>query len=341
MLSHKFLSFKAEIRTREFKSFTMFLVAATLIFFAFKCAGFYTVEKINTAFLLVALIVAGAGAKLKMKDFVLPSRILLRTIFGMFGLYALAAYPTMPADGLSALNAFLLHYGRFVAAVFAIAALYRPSFGLVLLAYIFWFKGQLSDFFVTKLSVTDYMPLIEVAAFLVIAQMLLVVLKKYNVFKEAPVTDERTLSTGEKIFMLAVAVHMANYFYSAHEKIIIGDHPLSWILHNKTQALISNAAMYGQLPISFSSDLTSLAYNGLALLIIPTNFILFFGQLFSLIALLRIRWGIWTTLFYDLTHIVISSPVAFSFTNGSSSTSRSSWRWRPSKSASSAPASVF
>jgi hypothetical protein len=296
---------KAESATVEFRQFALLLVVSVLMFFGFKCAGFYTVEKINGAFLVVALGTAAAGAFLKMTDFVMPSRILLRTIFGLFGLYALAAYPTMPAAGLSALDAFLLDYGRFIAAGFALLSLWRPSFGLVLLAYIFWFKGTLSDFFVAKLSVTDYMPLIEVGAFLVIAQMVLAGFKKFSLFRDLPVIDERTFKTGEKIFMFAVAVHLSNYFYSAWQKILVGDHPLSWALHNQTQALISNAQTYGQLPISFSPFLGAFSYEWLAFFIVPVNFILFFGQLFSLIALLRVRWGIWTTLFYDLTHVVI------------------------------------
>jgi len=300
-----FEKFKTEIVTPEFKQFALLLAVSVVIFFGFKCAGFYAVEKISAAFLLVALGTAVTGVFMKMTDFVLPSRILLRTIFGLFGLYALAAYPTMPVDGLGALDAFLLQYGRFVAAGFAALSMWRPSFGLVLLAYIFWFKGELSAFFVTKLSVTDYMPLIEVAAFLVIAQMVLAGFKKFSLYRDTPIVDERILRTGEKIFMFAVAAHMSNYFYSAWQKIIIGDHPLSWVLHNQTQALISNAQAYGQLPISFSPFLTAFSYEWLEFFIVPVNFILFFGQLFSLIALLRIRWGIWTTLFYDLTHVVI------------------------------------
>ncbi|MCC6598987.1 MAG: hypothetical protein IT559_09380 [Alphaproteobacteria bacterium] len=296
---------RLEITGPEFKNFALLLLASIAVFFVFKCAGFYTVEKISSAFFLIVLGVAAAGSFLKMSDFVLPSRIVLRTIFGLFGLYVLAAYPTMPDAGLSALDGWLLHYGRFVAAGFAALALLRPSFGLVLLAYIFWFKGQLSAFFIAKLSVTDYMPLIEVAAFIVIAQMIWMVFARLKLYPPEAPRDERILNTGEKIFLCAVAVHMANYFYSAVQKILIGDHPLSWVLENQTQVLTSNALAYGQLPISFSPFLTGLSYDGLALLIVAVNFVLFFGQLFSLIALLRVRWGIWTTLFYDLTHVVI------------------------------------
>jgi hypothetical protein len=148
------------------------------------------------------------------------------------------------------------------------------------------------------------MPLIEVSAFLVISQMLT---STFNRYKALPpeYEEETALKTGEKIFLFGIAIHMANYFYSGMIKILIGDHPLSWVLHNKTYLLISNSAALGQLPISFSDNLTALTYMALAFLIIPTNFILLSGQLFSLFALLRIRWAIWTTLFYDLTHIII------------------------------------
>ena len=296
---------RQEITSAAFRRLFFLLMAAIAVFFLFKVIVFYAVEDVHTLFGLGAFAMAAAGARLRMSDFVLPSRILLRTIFGLFGLYALAAYPTMPGDSLPPMDGLLLHYGRFFAAGFAVLSLFRPSFGLILLTYVLWFKGTLGHFIGTTLSVTDYMPLIEVATFLVIARMVQAVFEKRGWMDSVPPADDSTLATGEKIFLLAIAVHMANYFYSAHKKIVIGDHALSWVFENQTQALVSNADAYGQFPFSFSPFLTAFSHDALGAIVVLSNLLLFAGQLFSLFALFRIRWGVWTTLFYDLTHVVI------------------------------------
>jgi hypothetical protein len=293
---------KEELGGAEFKATARLLAASLAMFLVFKVFVVYPLENVHTAFGAGALLLAGLGFGLRMADFVLPARIVLRTIFGLFGFYVLAAYPTMPAEGLNAFDAALLSYGRFPAAALALAALWRPSLGLVMLGYVLWFKAKLGQFIGADLSVTDYMPLIEVAAFLVIARMVQAGFERRGWMGPLPAAG---VPTGEKFFLLAVAVHLANYFYSALKKIEISDYPWGWIAENKTQALIANAWAYKQLPVSFSPELTLFSYENLAAVVVLSNALLFSGQVFALFALLRVRWAIWTTLFYDLTHAVI------------------------------------
>lgn len=60
-----------------------------------------------------------------------------------------------------------------------------------------------------------------------------------------------------------------------------------------------------QFPLSFSPWLSAFSYEAFEIIVIPSNFLIFVGQLCALFALCRIRWALWTTIFYDVTHIII------------------------------------
>lgn len=259
--------------------------------------------------LAVAVALALAGIRVRTNALPRPTRIVLRTILALFGLYLLASYPTLSTDALTRAETLSLGPGRIVAALTAFAACVFPSLGLASLTYVVWYKGFLSRHLGLTISSTDYIPLVEIGLFLILSAMLWAVFRRFSFWnplrEREEDNDPEQLAPMESVFLFALAAHMANYFHSGWKKLFLGEHLWSWALENHTHNLISNGWALGQLPISFSPGLTELSYDMLAKLVVPINLLLLIGQLFALVVLFRIRRTLWATLFYDLTHIVI------------------------------------
>ncbi|HEY8190488.1 MAG TPA: hypothetical protein VIF12_07365, partial [Micavibrio sp.] len=294
--------FKSEARLAENRLFLFFCALCLVVFTAYKHLFILPASSDgNAAGFAVSLFAAMACSRVRIAILPAANRILLRVILGLFCLYLLAAFPTLPIDHLDPLSRALIGEGRYVAALCAAIGLFRPSFGLIPLTYVVWYKGVLSRFMGYEISWTDYTPLVEVGLVLTFSTLIWATISRFPFWKPLtgikPDPETKDLLPLEKLFLLSVALHMANYFYSGFKKLWLGDHLLSWVLHNKTQYLILNADVLGQLPVSFSAALTGLSYQALSFMIIPTNFMMLFGQLLALVALFRIRWGIAATLF--------------------------------------------
>lgn len=307
-LSGLYCQFMSEARSQDNRLFLFFCGLCLAVFAGYK--HFFIIPASaqgNAAGFAASLLVALACARVKITSLPAANRIVLRVILGLFCLYLLASFPTLPLDHLDPLSHVLMGQGRYAAALCAAIGFFRPSFGLIPLIYVVWYKGVLSRFMGYEISWTDYTPLVEVGLVITFSALIWAGISRFSFWRPLidVKKDQQTLLPLEKLFLLSVAVHMANYFHSGFKKLWLGDNVLSWALHNKTQYLISNAEALGQLPTSFSDTLTGLSYQALAFVVVPTNFILLAGQLLALVALFRIRWGITATLFYDLTHAVI------------------------------------
>lgn len=296
---------KAEALSEQGWKFLIILGICAAFFAFYKKYSLHAALEANESSLLVALIFAVAGIRVSMSDLELPSRIILRTISGLFTLYIFFTHSTFDLVYLSPTEAWLLEPGRYLFTAIALASIFFPSLNMISVAYVIWFKKIGASVLLLTLTPTDYMPLIEMSSFLSISGIIWHYLKKYDFWARAEETDEKALTVSQKILMISIASHMINYYHSATAKAVIGDHWYSWILENQTHSLLLTAQAAGQLPLGFNDGLLSLVYLAFDFFIVPMNFVLFFGQLFAIIALLRVRWGIWAMLFYDLTHLVI------------------------------------
>ncbi len=299
----------------EAASFYVFILLNFAAFTVYKMFVLEAAVADNGLYSLSAAVILGlSGAWITSKSLPKSFRILLRLISGFFGFYLLITFPTFITADMPSDQAALINYGRYIAALMAFGGCFLPSLTIAPLTYVIWYKAVLSEQLGMIISSTDYIPLIEIGVFLVISMIvyqfiiIIPVCSKLLDKKEtAPNHEDKSenLLTLEKVFLCGLAVHFANYFYSGWKKIFLGDHFYSWFLYNDTGNLILNAIELKQFPLSFSLFLSKITYETFEFFVIPANLIIFIGQLFALIALSRIRWALWATLFYDLTHILI------------------------------------
>lgn len=294
-----------EARAESGWKFLLLLAICLAVFCIFKNTALRGAEGAHLLSIPVACVFALLGMRVKMSDIALPMRIVLYTTLGLFTLYILAAHATFDVALLPSPMAYFFEPGRYVFALICLAALWRPSLGLIAITYVIFFKKIGVELFKLVIPPTDYMPLIEMSGFFIIVGIIWHYLRQREWWAAAETKGENTLDISQKLFLAGIASHMINYYYSALAKVKVGDHWYDWIIHNKTYFLLLTSDALGQLPISFSDELLAFTYRALELLIVPTNALLFFGQILAIVALLRIRWGIIAMLFYDLTHVII------------------------------------
>jgi hypothetical protein len=188
-----------------------------------------------------------------------------------------------------------------------VLGLWRPGVGIIGLVAALLERLSLSHLIQQMLSKTEWFPLVELALFMVIGAALVPLLLrfKYLHLADTPMSPGDRLSIYEKLTLLAIAVHFSNYFYSGVKKIFLGEHPLSWVIHNETWSLMLTSSVLGHLPLSFDQTLTSIGITSFQKFVVIGNASIFFGQLFAIVAGVSIRWIIFACLFYDLTHILI------------------------------------
>ena len=231
-------------------------------------------------------------------------RILIGSLSVVFALYLVFSTVPVTFSDVSLWDFIELKLLLWVAILCSLLTFWRIGFSLFLFSYVFWNKTVQSDFFGVVISVTDYMPLIEVGVFIFFSMLMFLLLqKRLNLPTKV---EEGRFGLLDIAVLASVAIHFANYFYSGLEKIIISDmSPFFWAIHNQTHNLILAALTVGQLPISFSPTLTQWVYDFFSENIIITNFFVLIIQLASVFAISNIRATIILTFLYDMMHIGI------------------------------------
>ena len=227
-------------------------------------------------------------------------------LFTLFAFYL--AFPrTLPSDvEFSTLVGLRIHYGHCILPVLCLLGFWRPVLGVIALLCAIWERLTLSQLYGVLLSQTEYFPVVEFALFMLISAALLSAVKRFNYFSPLFVpARQNVLSALEKMALCAVAVHMSNYFYSGVKKWFLGDNPLSWAIENQTHYLILTADAMGFLPLRAFPGLPEALFQALDGVNVLSNVLIYGGQFAAVIAVLRIRWLVWITAFYDLTHIAI------------------------------------
>ncbi|WP_289033362.1 hypothetical protein [uncultured Roseibium sp.] len=277
----------------------------TWVFGRLDAWGIWTLQALPLVALLLALLMRHILAS----EVARPFRLLaagLALILGTYGLLSPLTYPT----GISTASDTLLvwfsiaSYGQFGCAVLSI---FRPSFAVVPAVFVLATKDAANRLFDLHMSNTDYIALVDLAIYGFAA---LLVYRALELQTLAPRIAERVKRYGLKswtltAFLTSVAIHFANYFYSAIAKIMLEGGPFLWVANNPTEVLAYNAWYSGFLPLAHWETISIAVLTGLAFLRPLSNVLLFVGQLASIGCLWR-RWSmIAITLFYDLTHVTI------------------------------------
>ncbi|MBV1876317.1 MAG: hypothetical protein KUG79_01625 [Pseudomonadales bacterium] len=263
----------------------------------------FSVEEFETRH-LAGLLVSIAFIWVKCEEFPKSALYILRPIFISLAAYLTLAHHMVPVESLPPAYFYDLNIGRILAVICFVCAWWRPSLGLYSLAYFVWYKNHISSYYRISVSITDYMPLVDVAIFLVTGMVLLHCLSKF-LAAETHSPRDGNLGLGNFLILSALAIHYSGYFYSAIEKLTLGEGVFDWVLYNQTHYLMLNAYALGQLPTSFNMALSTSLFKTLGLLVVPTNAFIIISQLFVVIALKRVSWLIWLTILYDITHLVI------------------------------------
>ncbi len=292
-------------------SLAIYTLACFAIFAALKHL-LVSLEDGSTATREFSLWACGVGllaatARVRMRDLPRPPVVILCFFFATFALYA--AFPlTLPPDtGLPGLAGLRLGYRHLFIPLLCVLGFWRPGFGALALFAMLAERRTLSAWFGDNLSATEFYPLAEIGLFLVIAAALEGPARRIPFLARArePLAESDRLPLMTKMALAGVSLHLANYFYSALAKALVGDHPLSWVLYNHTENMIPAHLEFGQLPLAMVDGLPGIAYATFGHVFILINALTFFGQGFAIAAPLRIRWIIAITAFYDLTHLAI------------------------------------
>lgn len=223
-----------------------------------------------------------------------PARIMAFGCSAILGLYAVLLVPGFAPDPQFGSTDNLHGLWRWLA-VAAVPFCWRwPGFGVFPAGFVMLYKAALAQHTGLTISPTDYLPVVELGLFLSLG------LSIGNAFI-APVDKRRRYF--EWVFLAAVAVHIANYFWSGIAKIILTEDPLYWLINNDTSNIVLVSHLLGTLPVTGETAVT------LAHLVRDNVFVLnllTLGlQLLAPLALLSRRSLIGFTLAFDVSHIVI------------------------------------
>ncbi len=294
------------------------IFAATTGFYALKKLDYFEGDKLSLH-LSILLGIVVLGSSIRSEVIARPLVIIQRTIALLFGFYALAAYPSVSDYYLnsSSFARGLLVYGGPIAVVAAIASFWRPILVIVPVTIVAWKKHLLSRLFGFRLNSTDYYPVAELGTFIALAILAIVIVEYLQRSGRLRSDEVRTRwSVGDVTFMAAVALHLANYFWSMVEKTHLpGAGIFDWITQNETYNIMLATWSIGLGPLigyDFASDFAAALDRGQ----IPMNVATFLVQAAALIALIRIRSAIWLTVFYDVMHFAIFLSTSILF-----------WKW--------------
>lgn len=300
-------------REGPFSPHLRILLVTTLLFLLLKITGAYSGLD-PAAQIPILLMLAWLTKDLRMQDATPAFTLLMRTIIGFFTLFMVFTYPAVTDTAVApwSYEWFMLHWGRAIAVIAGIIAWYRPGAALILLCLVAWYKNTLQSVLGLVISKTDYYSVLEFGVFMVLGLFTAKILPKYwHWIKAEPASSSGETASrtqwryADVIVLGAIAIHLANYFYSAVEKLLLDGGPLSWVLENDTHNIMMAAHLQGTLPLLINDTLVQWAHIIVSHGVLPINILTLLGQAFAILALRRISWAIGITLFYDLTHIII------------------------------------
>ncbi len=235
-------------------------------------------------------------------------RIVCRVVAVMLGFYAYAATITYPS-GVSAEADTVLAIARFIplaAITAAVLTFLYPAFVIVPATAVLAKKAIGANLFEIRISHTDYLAVVEMGLLLGIA---CIVLARGGRIRSAKPTQMLFRCNQQVatviVFMIGIAAHFSNYFFSGFQKIMLDGGPLFWVFQNPTHVLSINAWLSGSFPFGPWQETAKLVIELADQSHVLLNIIILLAQLAAVVFIARRVTMIGLTLFYDLTHIII------------------------------------
>lgn len=228
-------------------------------------------------------------------------------------LLALLTYPLMPpipGDAASG-TMLLIAWAMWVLALAAgAAAWWRPSLALVPTTYLVWvtfFAEQVTG--LPHRAKLDVAPLPEVAACLGLALALgrLVRPAMRRLARPAESGIDPAAQFAQVGLLVAVSIHLANYFFSGWAKLTLPGPPLAWIWENDPSRLLLTALDNGFIPYAgYPTVVAAIAWL-LHTAVVPLNLLVCIGQLLAIAGFLLGKRGLLALLaFIDLFHVGVA-----------------------------------
>lgn len=216
-------------------------------------------------------------------------------------------------------------YGALIALITAGLAFWRPSFQLPGMVYYILFRHLIGISSGIPVSDTDYRSMLDIGLFATIGGLLLVWLtspadlparwRSWLRFEPGEVLSLRR-QAGILIWAGGLGAHLGNYFFSAFAKLLAGGmQPWSWILHNETQRSILIGLERGDNLLGSWPALAQSSWDAIAGFTLLFNLLVFSAQFLAPLAILRKRYILAITLFFDLFHIGVFLTLGALFYN--------------------------
>ncbi|MGH1354039.1 MAG: hypothetical protein ACRBBS_03015 [Thalassovita sp.] len=269
----------------------------------FRRASAYNVN------LTLLLCVLGLG--LSGRDTPAAFRILLAYITGSLTLYLLTGYALHDLTVGHPAADWLV-----IPALFALASYWRPALALLPIMAVMWTKILARKDFGLGISSTDYMVVLELGVllclFIIPASLLSLAMRIPRARGEGLKALRRDYLNAAVV--IGAAVHLANYFYSGHTKLILENAgPLTWVLENPTYILTPITKHFGYLTIFEFSWMPVWMNAALVWITVPLNAAVLLAQLAVVFAFFSRRFMIGVTMFFDLMHTAIFALTAIFF----------------------------
>lgn len=234
----------------------------------------------------------------------------LWTLIGaLSAVYSFVRYPLLPSmDGESFRYAILILV--WIASIISGALCFRyPSLSIIAPAFLLWSQNQAR--LITGLPTTndiDISPLVEVSMAIGIG---LAISKFLRILRSS---EEERRSFETLLLVLAIAVHLANYFWSFIAKAKLGNYPWTWVLQNNPANIFLTALDDDHVLFSAYPALVSLIYRVIDTAHLASNIGIFAIQGLALLGvLLPKRIFIFLLIAFDGMHLAIALVAGANF----------------------------
>lgn len=260
--------------------------------------------------LLLGLLGLGLSGKATPAAF----RILLAYITGSLTFYLLTGYTLHDLTvGHPAADWMI------VPVAFALASYWRPALSILPIMAVMWTKILARKDFGLGISSTDYMVVVELGVLLCLFIIPASLLSLAARIPRAPAERLTALRRDylNAAVVIGAAVHLANYFYSGHTKLVLENAGLlTWVLENPTYILTPITKHFGYLTIFEFPWMPQWMNAALVWITVPLNAAVLLAQLAVVFAFFSRRFMIGVTMFFDLMHTAIFALTAIFF-----------WKW--------------
>jgi hypothetical protein len=244
--------------------------------------------------------------------------ILLQVFFEAFG-FVYNAPNLLFSEGPDLL---FFRYGAAIALIAGVAAWYRPSFAIVLLAHYVMFRERISADAGIPIVRTDYLNMSDIALYVAASVPCVVLLTNEKVVARFPKwirglmpdLQETRTSAWYLVWALGIGVHLGNYFWSGVAKLQAGQHaPLTWLFHNPTETAIAIGLERGDNPLGAWPQVLDAVWMGIRWATPLINPLVLGLQCFVILTPLNRRALMAFALSFDAFHLIVYSTLGAVF----------------------------